>query len=367
MPQTSLSSTWSRAPPGSRSGSGSARTSMPACGAGKTAALIVRGVTIEGRSPPCPAGHCARVSSILDCLHQDNRSRKALSPNESLGDRDRSRHPARGHATRARLRRSGVVRAPGRACPRQELARGPGRVRARRVRARRTRSCCSRDCSTSRSPHARSRRARSTALERLHAPGRTGRAERGGVEPALRCRYHGRRFGLDGRFLSMPEFEQASRTSPSAADDLAARARSARGGQFLFASVDPATPLRGGRGAGRGRCAAGCRSSGRGSIPRARATTTVPRQLGALLRQLSRGLPHPLRARRRSPRRSTIGELPYRDLRPAEPAGRHRDARASPPSLVPPAGSPTTASGSPATTSGSSRPRCSTSIPGACR
>ena len=35
----------------------------------------------------------------------------------------------------------------------------------------------------------------------------------------LRCRYHGRRFGLDGRFLSMPEFEQA-RAFPAAADDL---------------------------------------------------------------------------------------------------------------------------------------------------
>ena len=31
----------------------------------------------------------------------------------------------------------------------------------------------------------------------------------GGVHQALRCRYHGRRFGLDGRFLSMPEFDGA--------------------------------------------------------------------------------------------------------------------------------------------------------------
>lgn len=28
-----------------------------------------------------------------------------------------------------------------------------------------------------------------------------------GHAQALRCRYHGRRFGLDGRFLSMPEFD----------------------------------------------------------------------------------------------------------------------------------------------------------------
>ena len=35
----------------------------------------------------------------------------------------------------------------------------------------------------------------------------------------LRCRYHGRRFALDGRFQSMPEFEGAV-GFPSAADDL---------------------------------------------------------------------------------------------------------------------------------------------------
>ncbi len=31
--------------------------------------------------------------------------------------------------------------------------------------------------------------------------------EGAGVENSLRCRYHGRKFGLDGRFQSMPEFE----------------------------------------------------------------------------------------------------------------------------------------------------------------
>lgn len=35
----------------------------------------------------------------------------------------------------------------------------------------------------------------------------------------LRCRYHGRRFGLDGRMLSMPEFEEAE-DFPSARDHL---------------------------------------------------------------------------------------------------------------------------------------------------
>jgi choline monooxygenase len=31
--------------------------------------------------------------------------------------------------------------------------------------------------------------------------------ENAGNERFLRCRYHGRRFGMDGKFLSMPEFE----------------------------------------------------------------------------------------------------------------------------------------------------------------
>ena len=40
-----------------------------------------------------------------------------------------------------------------------------------------------------------------------------------GHEQQLRCRYHGRRFALDGRFLSMPEFEGTA-NFPSLADDL---------------------------------------------------------------------------------------------------------------------------------------------------
>ncbi|MFO0837488.1 MAG: SRPBCC family protein [Phycisphaerae bacterium] len=43
--------------------------------------------------------------------------------------------------------------------------------------------------------------------------------EAGGVERGLRCRYHGRRFGLDGVFQQMPEFEDAI-GFPSAADNL---------------------------------------------------------------------------------------------------------------------------------------------------
>lgn len=43
--------------------------------------------------------------------------------------------------------------------------------------------------------------------------------EREGHAKSLRCRYHGRRFGLDGKFLSMPEFEETI-GFPSAADNL---------------------------------------------------------------------------------------------------------------------------------------------------
>lgn len=57
----------------------------------------------------------------------------------------------------------------------------------------------------------------------------------------LRCRYHGKRFGLDGRFLSMPEFEEAL-NFPSEKDDLTTVSSSEWGG-MLFASVDPVAPF----------------------------------------------------------------------------------------------------------------------------
>jgi choline monooxygenase len=66
-------------------------------------------------------------------------------------------------------------------------------------------------------------------------------AESPGSEPFLRCRYHGRRFGLDGRFLSMPEFERAV-GFPRPADNLP-RVAFGEFGPFLFASLAPAFPL----------------------------------------------------------------------------------------------------------------------------
>jgi choline monooxygenase len=58
------------------------------------------------------------------------------------------------------------------------------------------------------------------------------------VTQSLRCRYHGRRFALDGRFLSMPEFEGV-RDFPSPADDLP-HIQLARFGPLVFAALDPA-------------------------------------------------------------------------------------------------------------------------------
>lgn len=59
----------------------------------------------------------------------------------------------------------------------------------------------------------------------------------------IRCRYHGRRFSLDGRFLSMPEFDGVE-DFPSESDNLA-RLQLAEKGGFLFASVDPSVDFDG--------------------------------------------------------------------------------------------------------------------------
>ena len=54
----------------------------------------------------------------------------------------------------------------------------------------------------------------------------------------MRCRYHGRKFALDGSFLSMPEFEGVA-GFPSEKDNLP-RVALERWGPFLFCSLDPA-------------------------------------------------------------------------------------------------------------------------------
>jgi len=62
--------------------------------------------------------------------------------------------------------------------------------------------------------------------------------EHGGIETGLRCRYHGRRFGLDGAMLSMPEFEE-TKDFPATSDDLPELPLE-RWGPFLFTGLEPA-------------------------------------------------------------------------------------------------------------------------------
>lgn len=62
--------------------------------------------------------------------------------------------------------------------------------------------------------------------------------EKSGSETQLRCRYHGRRFALDGRFQSMPEFEE-TKDFPSPADDLP-RVALGNWQRFLMVSLSPA-------------------------------------------------------------------------------------------------------------------------------
>jgi choline monooxygenase len=65
--------------------------------------------------------------------------------------------------------------------------------------------------------------------------------EAGGNERFLRCRYHGRRFNLDGSFLSMPEFDGVE-GFPSASDSLP-RVPFGTFGKWIMAGVDPIAPL----------------------------------------------------------------------------------------------------------------------------
>lgn len=58
------------------------------------------------------------------------------------------------------------------------------------------------------------------------------------VANLIRCGYHGRRFSLDGKFLSMPEFDEVE-NFPSEADDLRQLPFATWNG-FLFAAIEPA-------------------------------------------------------------------------------------------------------------------------------
>ncbi|MEL6731171.1 MAG: aromatic ring-hydroxylating dioxygenase subunit alpha [Bacteroidota bacterium] len=62
-------------------------------------------------------------------------------------------------------------------------------------------------------------------------------AHQGGPCKELRCAYHGRRFALDGTFLTMPEFKEA-KDFPTDADHLP-KLPLHRLGELLFTAIDP--------------------------------------------------------------------------------------------------------------------------------
>jgi len=57
----------------------------------------------------------------------------------------------------------------------------------------------------------------------------------------IRCGYHGRRFSLDGKFMSMPEFDGVE-AFPGSSDDLHQYEVDECGG-FLFSAIDPSSDL----------------------------------------------------------------------------------------------------------------------------
>lgn len=65
--------------------------------------------------------------------------------------------------------------------------------------------------------------------------------EHGGVCSTLRCRYHGRRFELDGRFKQMPEFERC-KGFPTERDNLPRVPFATFAGQ-VWCSLDPVCPF----------------------------------------------------------------------------------------------------------------------------
>ncbi len=67
-------------------------------------------------------------------------------------------------------------------------------------------------------------------------------AEQPGNERVLRCRYHGRKFELDGTFVSMPEFEQA-KDFPSEKDNLPNIEMQSLGDLLLFTAFNPHVPF----------------------------------------------------------------------------------------------------------------------------
>ena len=118
----------------------------------------------------------------------------------------------------------------------------------------------------------------------------------------LRCRYHGRRFALDGTMTHMPEFDGVE-DFPSEADNLP-RVPLEQWGPLAFTALDPACSFDEWMGPIRERVrlsAAGRVHVRSGHLAR----LPDPRQLGAVRGQLPGGVPRPLHPRLARARRWT--------------------------------------------------------------
>ena len=216
-------------------------------------------------------------------------------------DHRRGHPPGRDPAGRG-LQRSALVRGRPRARLRAELAARGGHRRRPRPRASLPLHPARRDARRAAAADPRLRRPGSTASPTSAPTGGRWSASTPGSQPALRCRYHGRRFAHDGRFLSMPEFEGAE-GFPSPADDLA-EVPFGTWGKLAVRRARSRLPA--GRAAGRdGRAGLLAAAPRGGARPGPLARLPGAGQLGALLRQLPGGVPHPLRPRRPGAARST--------------------------------------------------------------
>ena len=153
--------------------------------------------------------------------------------------------------------------------------------------------------------------------------------EAGGVHNVLRCRYHGRRFGLDGR-MSVDAGVRRRRELPGAGRRPAAAAARALG-QAPLRRSRPGGALRRADLRLRSPRAAGCRSTRRCSTPAARATTWCTPTGRSTATTTSRGSTSPT-STLVSPRRWTTASYRTELFPVVEPAEWRGDRRRATPS-----------------------------------
>ena len=208
------------------------------------------------------------------------RSRHHALPRRSTARSIATRRPTRGRA-------SAFSRARGNGWAASTMSRRRGRWR---------RATCCRACSTSRCCSRATRTANCAACPTSARIAATSWSRRPAAAKQIRCGYHSRRFDLAGRMTFMPEFEEA-KNFPSPRDDLPQVPFAAWAGHG-FAALDPAAPFEAFLGDMTARVG-WMPVDASAARPRARPRLRGACALGALRRELSRGLPHPVRASRR--------------------------------------------------------------------